>query len=64
MLLSLIITILLIAFLYWLTTLFPIPAPFNKIVLVLFIAWAVLAVVEVIFGIHLIGGSLLIPVRA
>ncbi len=61
MILSLILTVILIGFLYWLTTLFPIPSPFDRIVRVLFIAWAILALLEVIFGIHLLGGSVLFP---
>ncbi len=61
MILSLIVTVILIGLLYWIVSLIPLPSPFPTIVMVLFIIWAVLVVLEGLFGIHVVGQSLLLP---
>ncbi len=63
MLLSLIVTIVVLGLLYWVVTLLPIPEPFLRIVQVLFIILAVLALLEGLFGVHLLGNSLLLNVH-
>lgn len=62
MFISLIATIVVLGLLYWLVTLIPLPAPFPNIVAVLFIILAVLIILEALFGLHLVGGSLLLPI--
>lgn len=58
MLISLIISILVIALVYWLVSLIPLPEPFGQIIRVIFIIIAVLTILQA-FGV--LGGHLVFP---
>ena len=53
--LSLLIFVVVVGLLVWLVSLLPIPAPFNQIVLVLGIIIVVIACLQFLFGVNLLG---------
>ena len=56
-LLNLILFLVILGVLWWLITLIPLPHPFPIIIQVLFIILAVLVVLNVLFGVSLLGVS-------
>ena len=56
-LLNLILFLVILGVLWWLITLIPLPHPFPVIIQVLFVILAVLAVLNVLFGLSLLGVS-------
>ena len=54
-LLNLILFLVILGVLWWVVSLLPIPAPFPTIIQVLFIILAVLALLNVLFGLSLLG---------
>ena len=57
LLLNLILFLVILGVLWWLITLIPLPHPFPIIIQVLFIILAVLVVLNVLFGVSLLGVS-------
>ena len=53
--LSLLIFVVVVGLVVWLVTLLPIPAPFNQIVLVLGVIIVVIACLQFLFGVDLLG---------
>ena len=56
-LLNLILFLVILGVLWWVVSLLPLPAPFPSIIQVLFVIIAVLALLNVLFGISLLGVS-------
>ena len=55
LLLNLILFLFILGVLWWLVTLVPIPYPFPVIIQVLFVILAVLSILQVLFGVTLLG---------